>query len=637
MADLNEGYKSAKGKIKGFKTFKDIKAGISDITEKNGDSESPADFAIANPLNKLEEQKNRSQKEIQNQLNQIIDLIKANSGNGPETAQNLKTFMIKIIKKIRPEVEEIVNDEVIKLLGCSQQQTFEGDQVFYIRVATTDFRGQLLIDPLSNVGKISYEKNKDLEYTGLKYPLNRQLYERIQNEGVEYTFKGASGRDLFDISFVQQDGNGAPGSFFKVRVADRIGTPNKVADFVRDYYRRMNFVEFQKIIGELMNAITGAVSIQANVGINQKQDSSKFSRILARVLGLCFDNRGEIDVSGSAKIGELDNLDDDFFEFTDLDLMKIYQEIANIQSSAVELEGCDNIKFPVNSFEIVDSIDELNFIDEEDDEGLINALNNARNTFLGNPNGAGLQIGINFSLNFDFSAIANFPLSFISSILSPKIFLGILIMLKAMGKFSPSLEVDSMMDFTKKYKSFFIGMASRIGALFVRELFKILKREIINLLKSIAKDLVKEDILKKYTAILTLVASLIKIVQLVRDWRQCKSVLDQLLGLLKIPTLGLSNQKVPIPLLFLAPTLDGYSVERGYINYINELQKIGYPTGPLPDGRTNISLIKDYCLLKGQGNELWQNAKTEFVIPPLAVPPLGAGTTAPLSWSGKFI
>jgi len=203
-----------------------------------------------------------------------------------------------------------------------------------------------------------------------------------------------------------------------------------------------------------------------------------------------------------------------------------------------------------------------------------------------------------------------------------------------MGKFSQSLEVESMMDFTKKYKSFFIGMVSRIGALFVRELFKILKREIINLLKSIAKDLVKEDILKKYTAILTLVASLIKIVQLVRDWRQCKSVLDQLLGLLKIPSLGLSNQKVPIPLLFFAPTLDGYSVERGYINYINELQKIGYPTGPLPDGRTNISLIKDYCLLKGQGNELWQNAKTEFVIPPLAHP---FGPTSPLSWSGKFI
>jgi hypothetical protein len=634
MADLNEGYKSAKSKIKGFKTFKDIKTGISDITEKNGDSDSPANFAIANPLNKLEEQKNRAQKEIQSQLNQIIDLIKANKGNGPNTAENLKNYMIKIIKKFRPEVEQIVEEEIIKLLGCSQQQTYEGDQVIYIRVATTDFRGQLLIDPQSNVGKISYEKNKDLDYAGLKYPMNRQLYERIQNEGVEYTFKGASGRELFDISFVQQDGNGAPGNFFKVRVKDRIGTPNKVADFIRDYYKRMAIVELKKVIGEIINSLTGAISLQSNVGINQKEDNSKFSRILARILGLCFDNKGEIDVSGSSKIGELDNLDDDFFEFTDLDLMKIYQEIANIQSSAVELEGCDNIKFPVNSFEIVDSLDELNFIDEEDDEAIRNALDKARDTFLSNPNGLGLQVGMNFSLNFDFSVIANFPQSFISSIISPKIFLGILIMFKAMGKFTPNLEVNSMMEFTQKYRRFFIGLASRIGALFVRELFRLLKQEIIQLLKSIAKDLVKEDILKKYTAILTLVGSLIKIVQLVRDWRQCKSVLDQLLSLLKIPSLGLSNQKVPIPLLFLAPTLDGYSVERGYINYINELQAIGYPTGPLPDGRTNISLIKDYCLMKGQGKELWENAKTELVIPPLAHP---FGPTSPISWSGKFI
>jgi hypothetical protein len=218
MADLNEGYKNAKDKINGLKTFRQAKSDISKITSKLGDSNAAANSDIANPLNKLEEQKNRLQKEVKNQLSQITDLITLNRGNGPETAKTLKKIMVKTLRKIKPEVEEIVIEEIIKVLGCSQQQTYDGNQVFYIKTKTADFKGLLLIDPTSNVGKVKYEKNKDLNYNGLKYPLNRQLFDRIQNEGVDYTFKGASEQELFDISFVQQDNNGVVGNYFKVNL-----------------------------------------------------------------------------------------------------------------------------------------------------------------------------------------------------------------------------------------------------------------------------------------------------------------------------------------------------------------------------------------------------------------------------------
>ena len=539
--------------------------------------------------------------------------------------------MVKTLRKIKPEVEEIVIEEIIKLLGCSQQQTYDGNQVFYIKTKTVDFKGLLLIDPTSNVGKVKYEKNKDLNYNGLKYPLNRQLFDRIQNEGVDYTFKGASEQELFDISFVQQDNNGVVGNYFKVDLKNRQTAPNKVFEFVRDYYRRINFVDYSIVIGELMNELTGAISMQAQVGINQTQDNSKFGRILARVLGLCFDNREEIDVSGSSKIGELDNLDDDFFEFTDLDLMKIYQEVSNIQNNSVEIEGCDNIKFPVNSFQIVESIDELNFVDDADDEEVLNKIDNVFNTFLNNPNGIGLTAGVNLALKFDFSFISKLPVSFITTIFSPKVFLGVLIMLKALGKFTSDLDVNSMMDFTKKYKKLLIGLVSKIGSLFVRELFKFLKKEIVTLLKSITKDLGKEQVTRKYAVIVSLVAFLIQIIQLIRDWRQCKSILDQILALLKLPSLPGSG--VPTPLLFFTNFLPGYSVERSFINSITELQRLGLPTGPLPDGSPNLGLLATYSQLAGQGKELWENAKTEMVIPPLISP---AGPTSPLKWSGKF-
>ena len=48
-------------------------------------------------------------------------------------------------------------------------------------------------------------------------------------------------------------------------------------------------------------------------------------------MGLCFDNKAEIDVSGIAKVSELDGVDDSFFEFTEIDLRIIDQTISDIK------------------------------------------------------------------------------------------------------------------------------------------------------------------------------------------------------------------------------------------------------------------------------------------------------------------
>jgi hypothetical protein len=637
MADLNKGYSDVKQTISGFKTFKQSKSDITSITSKQGNSDAPANSDIANPLNKLEEQKNKAQKAVQDQISQLLGILTQNSGRGLKTTKVLLKTMTKTVKKIRPEVEELVITEIIKLLGCSQQQSYEGNQDFYIKVRTSDFKNLFEIDPESNVGKTKYEKNKDLDSLGPKYPLNRQLYKRIQEEGIPYTFKGASEQELFDISYVQQDQNGTPGDFFKVSLKNRETAPNKVFEFLRDYYKRVSLFDFSIVVGEIMNNLTGAISIEAGAGVNTTKDNSKFGKILARILGMCFDNRSEIDVSGVAKVGELDNLDEDFFEFTDLDLMSIDQEVTNIQNSAVEIEGCENIKFPVNSFEIVQSIDDLNFIDENDDDALLRGMDNSINTFINNQSGVGigLDLDLNVSLKFNFDFVSKFPNSFISSIFTPKVFLGFLIMLKALGKFTPANDITSMTDFTKKYKSLFIGIASKIAGLFVRELFNVLKKDIFIFIKSLSKDISSELTEKKVTIYTYLAAFLIQIINIVRDWRQCKSVLDQILALLKLPRIPGLNQIVPPPLLYLTPLLPGYSAERSFLNHILELQKLGIPTGPLPDGSPNLGLIATYGLLKGQSKELFENGKTEFVIPSLPVLP--SLTTGPIPWSGKFV
>lgn len=631
MADLNKGYSDIQTQISSLKTFRQIKGDIKSISSKATSSQEDANKNIASSLQKIEEQKNRIQKQVQSQFQQLIGIIVANRGNGLSTTNFLKQTLLKSINKIKPDIEGIVVDEIVKLLGCSQQQTYDGNQTLYIKVKNVDFRGTLKIDPESKVGKTKYEKQKSLTTSDTKYPMNRQLYQRIIEQGVPYKFKGASNQDLFEISYEQQDNLGQPGDFFKVKLFNRINAPNKISSFLRDYYRRMAFVEFNVIISELMNQLTGMVSADLNLGVNQVKDDSKFSRIMARVLGLCFDSRSEIDVSGVAKTGELDNLDDDFFEFSEVDLMAIDQEVYNIQNSAVEFEGCDNVKFPVNSVQIIEAVDQLNFIDDNNDNELIQAFDNVTNTFTENT-GFGLQLNASFKLSFDFSLISKMPISLITSILGPKVFLGFMIMLKSLLQTDQQIDILSMVDFTKKYKSFFVGLVSKIGGLFIRELFKIIKREIVTLIRSISSDLSREKTLKKYAIILNLVALLIQIVKIIQDWRQCKNILDQLLALLRLP--GLGGNIVPAPLLFAAPLLPGYSAERAFVNTISELQKLGLPTGPLPDGSPNLGLVAEYSSLKGQANELWANAKTEIIIPPLQTL---AGPTIPLPFAGKFV
>jgi hypothetical protein len=457
--------------------------------------------------------------------------------------------------------------------------------------------------------------------------MNRQLKSRLGEVGQIYTFKGASGQDLFDISFELFDNTNTPGEYFKVVPKNRVSNVNTVADFLKDYYKRMVMVEFTSIITYLMDILTGAFSIQVDAGVETLKDNSKFGFILARILGLCLDEREQIDISGVAKVGELDNIDDSFFEFTQLDLTKIDQTITNVQNRAVELESCGTILFPVNSVEIIDSLNELNQVDDNDDDALINAFNNVINTYTDNQNGIGLSAGVNVKLNFDVSIIKKLPNAFVGSLFSPKILLPMLVMYKAIN-LNETLSFNSLTDFIKKFKKFFIQLVSKLGSLLVREIYKVLKKEILQLVKTLVKDLSKEQALKKYSIIVSLISLFTEIASIVNDWRQCKNVLDQILSLFKLS--GLIG-RIPLPALFLAPLRSGYSVNRAFVYQITELQALGLPTGDLPDGSPNLFLAASFSQLKGQDREQNENGRVDFAIPPLAV---GVVTTQPSTFSG---
>ncbi|MFY7884506.1 MAG: hypothetical protein ACOVOV_06640 [Dolichospermum sp.] len=90
-----------------------------------------------------------------------------------------------------------------------------------------------------------------------------------------------------------------------------------------------------------------------------------------------------------------------------------------------------------------------------------------------------------------------------------------------------------------------------------------------------------------------------------------------------------------LPLLLASKALAGYSSTRAFMNVVQDLEAIGVPTGPMPDGSPNKFVASVYSILKGQEKEMTENGKVAIGIGPLTSLP--TGITIPNDAYGKLI
>ena len=629
--DLSESYKDAQSKIESYKSYKDLKQSYDDVTKKAGDSFEKAKDEVSQSLDKLKEEQKRFQRQVKTQFEQLLDINNLTGGKGSNSIRYVKTKLIQAMKNIEPKILELLEQNAISAIGCEQQQSYSA-QTLYIKVKSIDLIDLLKKEPTSDDGKVLYE-NYPISVQNYPFAMNKELYQRIDS-GQPYSvdngqnYKGASGQDLFDIQYVELNNLGETGPWYKITLFNRINNSNKVGTFLVDYYKTIKVVDFNNIMAYIMESMTGCISISGNIGIVQAEDTSKFLLLMQRILGLCFDNTKEIDVSGIAKLAELDDIDESFFEFTDIDLRNIDQRVTNIKNGVVQFEDCGNVKLPVNYQSVINSLGNLNFVPDKD---LVAAADSLTQTLVSDPAWKGFAIEGNIQAAVDLNFVKLLVQGLVTALFSPKVLLPIFIMLKSLGN-SFVDQIKSLVEFMKEFKKFVINLISKIGALFVEELFNLIKKDILNLIQSIVVDLAKEKATKKYAMILKLIQLLLIVAKFISDWRKCKSVVDEILWLLKIATTGFGNN-IPLPLLFGAQLMDGYSETRAFIGAIEEMQKMGIPTGPLPDGTPNLNVLQMFGQMKAQAMEEAQNGKVQIAIPPLTMTP--AGLTVPSNSFGK--
>lgn len=654
--DTNQGYSQAKSKISAYQTVKQSKADEIKLSkEKTKSNTDKKKSDIQKNINELKKGKKdkitKTVNEVKSQLEELLDLFKSTlpSGGGSSLKMLTKIFL-QAANNTKLRLQEALVSDIVDTIGCSEEQSYDSttNQPIYIKVNQVDLFKILKNSPDDEDFKFQYEKNTTNNGNS-PYSMNQQLYKRLQNPSQSFsqdsssgngqTYKGASQSNLFDIQYVQNylgpNNIQVTGDFFKVTLNTQANNKTTVTDFLQDYYQSVDVLPFDNLAVNLKNLLTGSFDFSGGLSSDELREQSKFSMVLKRIMGICEDPSKKINVAGTAKLSETDEIDDSFFDVSNQELLVIENKINNTLNGVVEYDGCDGVLLPIDV--LADKRSQEEIINENVDNNKIEKFEKSLEDLANDPKSKSAIPGFNLNIlpTLQTDIILGLPKTILKTILSPKVMLGFLIMIKS-TKNELSTKLDSSFDdltnFMKTFKKFILSFMKKITSIFVEELFTILKKQIKALVESILLEIVKESKNKQISMYSSIAYILMTLGQSIVDFKNCKSVIDEILKLLN---LGLSKLNLGLPQFILASSslLGGVSDTRSFSNVIEKLQKQGLPTGNAPDGGPNLMSMAMMSMIKGMNQDNAENGKTEVFIPPLTVTP--AGITLPTKGYGK--
>jgi hypothetical protein len=608
--DINKSYSDINNKIESFNTFRKSKSDVKNRLQQQ------TNFDVSSLSS-------AAKGEIKNQLDNLINTFTNTNSSGSATITYLLGKFVRSVKLLRPQIKEII-------VSC-------------INI--------LKKDPNSDKYALAmYEKQQftNSSVSAIPRSTNRMLNELLQNQNTPYSeiyntngigYKGFSNQDLFDIEYVNNrpspDNPNATefGDFYKITLKQREGGVNRVVDFFQDYYQTVELIDFNTLFKFSIDImLSDLFSVQLGSKTKTLDDSTKFGLFIQRIFGECFDNDEEISVSGNAKLPVLDETSDKFFELTMEEEIEIQAKVANALSGIVIFEDCDNVQLPVEEtqadymYKLIEKISENNVESYFTDE-LFNTLAN-------DPKWS-KDINLpKLKFAFNFKMLRMFPLAVVFSVLSPKILLPYFTMMKALG-INYNEDVDGKVAFLKAFRSLVNCITSKIFAIFTKLMYDLIKKDLKNLARAIIIDISGDQTGSIYLVIEKLVSVVLFASAIVKDYRSCKNIIDSILALLNLVKIG-RLQLIPAPLLLLSEFLPGASPNRAFINHIQNLQKLGLPTIPLPDGSPNLGLMANFSMLQSYHNETTVNGKIEGAFSYQQIAPTGA-MPAYIKVTGKYL
>ena len=696
--DISGGFASISSRISALQAYNESRQGQIESDKTRGDSLARSLEILAGQKSSVEANQSRNKRNQESSFDKLISLINQSTSGSTFSSTNalIRKELLGLVFKMKDEIKKIISEEAFKVLNCAQQETYQGFSTtlltgstfsllpqqdgIYVKVKEVDFNSSLKIKPQTNVGKLYYETtgitslNVYNNYAGAEpFPMNFELNQRIQQQNTTFRdefsvpYNGRSRQGVFDIEYTTQDSFGATGDYFRVFLLDREGTTppptggtvsqliysaNTISDALGDYYQSIEIYNSKIFLGNLLNLISGTLS--QSLSIQQIENQNKFVTILNRIIGRCEPGQSEIDVSGVAKLSELDLDDDEFFTFTETELNDINTESTNQKQGVIEFIDCDTVKLPVNNSillqeaqNLADNIDNLSV--EQQVAEIDRILDSITQEF--SQTGFG-GVSFNATNPFNQSLLIKILLALLSSLFTPKVLLPIFVFKQYLNNqvvgFANTLitsantiitsgntlinsantvnniiaaQINNGVDFARQYKKFVFNVVGRIVNRFLELLFNMLKKNLLKLLREILRDIARSSKNARLKAINAILDYAQPLIQGFLNYRECKSLIQQiqriislLRGTPRVPPSGIN-----LALLALSDFLPGISPERSVLNTIEYMEAYGLKVGPLPDGSPNRIIRFTTAIQKGGYDEFIQNGKIDggVIVPPV--------------------
>ena len=554
--------------------------------------------------------KTKNKKDV---FGELIKTAEGFLGTDKQDDANLKKKPLikgKLKKYAKESAHLTLQDSKNIVLNSVKQTLFGGDgvcggnSVFPSNTVTLspkefDFMNVLKLDPESMSGQIMYE-NQATNQGNVKF--NRKLYETFDNPN-PYFFQTKDYNTLFSV---QWDPNGQQ---YNIAGLQGVTGQTQVGDFLTNYYNGIEYPDIEHVVKTAMLMTLqgdGGEPSSFNAGMND------LDRLLQKLFALC----GSPPKKNPLKSDTTDQFNEDdedissYFDFDDVEGIDLDDE-ANRKRRVLKFRDCDNFEVPINSNHMEDFVFLLNSknLDQNIDDTLTKTASDASEQ-------GGLGID-NLQLSLLNTFILQLPKALVSSVLSPKIFLPIVILYKQFQNV-----VLTAKEIMKKLAKLFVNMVKALFWRFLAEFWKFIKRDLLDFIKKIAKKIFKNKLKRWKGIILALIALLIKI--LTEQLESCEQIFNLILqtiqGALNAPI------KLPIPglLLVFSDLLPGYSSDRAFMNANERLTAMGVNMGPLYGSENKLnSIIKG--IIDGHSEEMDANSFIKIALKPAVIP---AGPTA---------
>lgn len=571
---------------------------------------------------KIDDFLNNRKKKIDNKndiFGELIEIVESvlssNSKTDKNKTQPTKLFSKKRIKfhaqtasqKTLDNSKEIILNNVKKAFFssdgiCGTDQTINVDTL-NIKPQEFDFLNLLTLSPSSSVGQIVYEPTT----SSLKTKVNKELYESFNGGSFEMLNKNNS--KLFEMLW------DTPSQSWNVSGLTG-GGQYKVESFLNDYYSSIEFPDNEHIIktSMLMTIQGGDTTPLFDNGMNN------LNRLTSKLFAVCGTPTKRDELQNQNAVDLFDENDQDvelFFDFDDIEGIDLDDEDAR-KRKVLKFRDCDNFEVPIDKTMMEDFV-YLGY--KKNLNELVDSTLNRVATQSQTQSDSGIPQS-QFNLNLLNTFILNLPKALVMSVLSPKMFLPIVIIYKILKS-----SVSDVLTLMKNLSKLFFSIIKELFWLFIREFWKLVKVDIMAFVVVIVKKILKNKY-KRYVVIVTaLIGLLTKVLEGSID--NCFDMFNSVLSAVQSALTSSGPINVPGVLLGLSDKLPGYSQDRAYLNIVERLENAGISTGPIFGEENNLpKIIKS--IIDGNTEEIDTNSfikvsNKEMIIPspmgPIIVPP----------------